>query len=400
MAQQTRAAGKTRAPFPAEADLHTWAAELDGVSAKLAPRFERAEPRQRVLAYLTGLLSNAERKNSWQLAELAGEASPDGMQRLLSTAHWDADAVRDDLVAYARERLADPQAVLVLDETGFVKKGAKSVGVAPQYCGAVGKIANCQIGVFLAYATTCGPVLLDRELYLPKAWAEAPERRQEAGVPPQVTARPKPALGQALLERAFAAGVPAAWVTADSIYGGVYALRHFLEEREQPFVLAVPSTQRIGLTAKAAEVVASWPQEAGERLSAGEGSQGPRWYDWAGMRMPWREAPAGMTHSLLARRSLSHPDELAYYFVFGPADVTLAQLALVAGTRWQVEQAFELAKGEVGLDEYEVRTWTGWYRHVTLAMFALAYLTVVRQQAQQQWQGGRTNRKRQARTQA
>jgi len=257
--QPTNAPSKARAPFPAEADLHTWAAELDVVGAKLAPRFERSEPRQRVLAYLTGLLSNAERKNSWQLAELAGEDSPDGMQRLLSTAHWDADAVRDDLVAYVLEHLADPQAVLVLDETGFVKKGVKSVGVAPQYCGAVGKIANCQIGVFLAYATTAGPVLLDRELYLPKAWTEDAERRAEAGAPAQVSARPKPALGQALLQRAFAAGVQAAWVTADSVYGSVYALRHFLEEREQPFVLAVPSTQRVGLMDKAAQVVASWP---------------------------------------------------------------------------------------------------------------------------------------------
>ena len=384
MPQQTKSPTKarSRAPFPSEADLHTWAAELDVVGAKLAPRFERAEPRGRVLAYLTGLLSNTERKNSWQLAELAGEASPDGMQRLLSTAHWDADAVRDDLVAYVLEHLADPQAVLVLDETGFVKKGSKSVGVAAQYCGAVGKVANCQIGVFLAYATAAGPVLLDRELYLPKAWTEDAQRRQEAGVPPQVSAQTKPALGQALLERAFAAGVRAAWVRADSIYGGVYALRRFLEEREQPFVLAVPSTQRIGLTDKAAQVVASWPEDVWERLSAGEGSQGPRWYAWGCMSMPWRDAPKGMAHFLLARRSLSHPEEVAYYFVFGPTTVTLAQLALVAGTRWQVEQAFELAKGEVGLDEYEVRTWTGWYRHVTLAMVALAYLTVVRQRAQ------------------
>jgi SRSO17 transposase len=394
MPQQRKAATKAHAPFPSEADLHTWAAELDVVGAKLAPRFERSEPRQRVLAYLTGLLSNTERKNSWQLAELAGETTPDGMQRLLSTAHWDAEAVRDDLAAYVLEHLADPQAVLVLDETGFVKKGAKSVGVAAQYCGAVGKIANCQIGVFLAYATAAGPVLLDRALYLPKAWTQDAQRRADAGVPAQVTAQTKPALGQALLARAFAAGVSAAWVTADSIYGGVYALRHYLEEREQPFVLAVPSTQRIGLSAKAAQVVASWPQEAWQRLSAGEGSQGPRWYDWGCMRMPWRAAPGGMAHSLLARRSVTHPDELAYYFVFGPTDVTLGQLARVAGTRWQVEQAFELAKGEVGLDEYEVRTWTGWYRHITLAMFALAYLTVVRQHAQQAQKRGSSHRKR------
>src|SRR5271166_2790601 len=158
--QPSKQTARRRAPFPSEADLHTWARELDGVAATLAPRFERAEPRRRVLAYLTGLLSNTERKNSWQVAELAGEATPDGMQRLLSTAHWDADAVQGDLVAYVLEQLSDPAAVLVLDETGFVKKGKKSVGVAPQYCGAVGKIANCQIGVFLAYATRSGPVLL------------------------------------------------------------------------------------------------------------------------------------------------------------------------------------------------------------------------------------------------
>lgn len=400
MAQQTHQMSKPLAPFPSEADLHTWAAELDAVAEKLAVRFERAEPRQRALRYLTGLLSTAERKNGWQLAELAGEATPDGMQRLLSTAHWDADAVRDDLVAYVREHLADPAAaVLVLDETGFVKKGTKSVGVAPQYCGTVGKIANCQIGVFLAYATRHGPVLLDRALYLPKEWAEDLARRAEAGAPAEATCIPKPALGKDLLDRAFAAGVQAAWVTADSVYGGAYHLRHYLEEREQSFVLAVPSTQRVGLSAKAAQVVASWPDAAWQRLSAGEGSQGPRWYDWAWMPMAWRDAPAGMAHFLLARRSVSQPDELAYYFVFGPADVTLDQVAQVAGMRWQVEQAFELAKGEVGLDEYEVRTWVGWYRHITLAMFALAYLTVVRlhartaQQLRAGRKGGQSNRK-------
>ncbi len=228
---QTKHTTKPFAPFPAEADLHTWAAELDTVALKLAPRFERAEPRQRVLRYLTGLLSTAERKNGWQLAELAGETTPDGIQRLLSSAHWEADAVRDDLVAYVLEQLADPQAILVLDETGFVKKGTKSVGVAPQYCGTVGKIANCQIGVFLAYATAHGPVLLDRALYLHKEWADDPARRAEAGVPAEASCIPKPTLGRQLLERAFAAGVTAEWVTADSIYGGDYKLRRYLEER-------------------------------------------------------------------------------------------------------------------------------------------------------------------------
>jgi SRSO17 transposase len=210
-------------------------------------------------------------------------------------------------------------------------------------------------------------------------------------------------LGKQVLQRAFGAGVRATWVTADSIYGGAYTLRHYLEEREQPFVLAVQSTQRVGLSAKAEQVVAAWPAAAWQRLSAGEGSQGPRWYDWGWMPMSWRLAPEGMAHWLLARRSLSKPDELAYYFVFGPANSTLEQVVQVAGTRWQVEQAFELAKGEVGLDEYEVRTWVGWYRHITLAMFALAYLTVVRlhaqraQQGRQQPKGGRNSRKEQTR---
>ncbi len=368
------------APFPAEADLHTWAAELDVVGAKLGPRFERAEPRQRVLAYLTGLLSNAERKNSWQLAELAGEDSPDGMQRLLSTAHWDADAVRDDWWPMSSSSCR-PAGGAGAGRDGLREEGRKSVGVAPQYCGAVGKIANCQIGVFLAYATAAGPVLLIASSTCPRRGRRMRSDERRPACRPGRPRDPSRRWGR----RCWSGRSPrraAAWVTADSIYGGAYALRHFLEEREQPFVLAVPSTQRVGLTAKAAQVVASWPAEAWERLSAGEGSQGPRWYDWACMTMPWRDAPAGMTHFLLARRSVSHPEELAYYFVFGPTDVTLAQLALVAGTRWQVEQAFELAKGEVGLDEYEVRTWTGWYRHVTLAMFALAYLTVVRLHAQ------------------
>jgi SRSO17 transposase len=191
----------------------------------------------------------------------------------------------------------------------------------------------------------------DRELYLPQEWAGDPARRAEAGVPADARCLPKPTLGTHLLERASAAGGQAAWVTADSIYGGAYKLRHYLEEREQPFVLAVQSTQRVGLWAKAEQVVASWPVEAWQRLWAGEGSQGPRWYDWGWMPMSWRDAPAGMAHWLLARRSLSRPDELAYYFVFGPLDVTLPQVVQVAGTRWQVEQAFELAKGEVGLDE-------------------------------------------------
>jgi SRSO17 transposase len=365
--------------FPSIEDLRSWADRLEEVQERLAPSFERAEPRQRAMAYLRGLLSSTERKNGWQLAELAGEATPDGMQRLLNTAKWDADQVRDDLQQYILTHLNDPEAVLVVDETGFVKKGTKSVGVAAQYTGTVGKIANCQIGVFLAYANKYGAVLLDRELYLHADWEKDPGRCQEAEVPEERQRTiPKPTLAKEMLERAFAHGVKAAWVTGDTVYGGDYKLRSWLEERLQPYVLAVPKNQRIGLTRRADEVVVSWQASAWQRLSAGEGSQGPRFYDWAWQRLDFRLTELGWKQWLLARRSLSDPTEIAYYFVFAPESVTLQQVVRAAGSRWQVEEAFELAKQQVGLDDYEVRHWQGWYRHITLAMFALAFLTVVK----------------------
>jgi len=353
--------------FPSIEELRSWADRLEEVQERLAPYFERAEPRQRAMAYIRGLVSTTERKNGWQLAELAGEGTPDGMQRLLNTAHWDADQVRDDLQEYILTHLADPQAVLVVDETGFLKKGTKSAGVAAQYSGTVGKIANCQIGVFLAYATRSGAVLLDRELYLHADWEKDPERCQEAEVPQERRKTiPKPTLAKQMLARAFAHGVQAAWVTGDTVYGG------------EPYVLAVPMNQRVGLTHRADSVVASWPAEKWQRLSAGEGSQGPRYYDWAWQSLDFRWTEPGWKQWLLARRSLSDPTEMAYYFVFAPESVTLEQVVQAAGSRWQVEEAFELAKGQVGLDDYEVRHWQGWYRHITLAMVALAFLTVVK----------------------
>src|SRR5829696_5580160 len=197
----------------------TWAAGLAALHARVARRFARAEPRRRALAYLRGLLSPVERKNGWQLAEQAGEATPDGMQHLLARADWDADQVRNDLRAYVVEHLGDEQAVLVLDETGFLKKGDKSAWVQRQYSGTAGRIENCQIGVFLGYASRHGQALIDRALYLPQSWAGDPPRRAVAGVPEGVGFATKPQLGRALLAHAFAAGVPCAWVTADSIYG-------------------------------------------------------------------------------------------------------------------------------------------------------------------------------------
>lgn len=368
--------------FPPIEDLRTWAEALEEIRSRLAPYFERAEPWQRALTYLRGLLSETPRKNGWQLAELAGEATPDGMQRLLHTAHWDAERVRDDLQQYVLAHLADPQAVLVIDETGFLKKGRKSAGVAPQYSGTAGKIANCQIGVFLAYATIHGPVLVDRELYLPREWTDDPQRCQEAGIPAGGTTIPKPTLAKQMLARAFAQGVTAAWVTGDSGYGSDYKLRSWLEEREQPYVLEVKSDQRMGLAARADAVVASFPAAAWQRLSAGDGSQGPRWYDWAWLPLDYRWLAPGWKQWLLARRSLSEPQQIAYYLVFAPEATALGKVVRVAGARWQVEESFALAKQQVGLDEYEVRHWEGWYRHITLAMFALAFLAVIKVEAQ------------------
>ena len=354
-----------------------WAAELERLGARLAPRFARVEPRRRLLAYLRGLLAPVERKNGWQLAEAVGDATPDGMQDFLQRMRWDADQVRDDLRAYVVEQLGDPGAVLVLDETGFVKKGMHSVGVQRQYSGTAGRIENCQVGVFLAYAGSKGQVLIDRALYLPERWAGDVRRRAAASVPEAVAFLTKPKLGRLMLERAFAAAVPCAWVVGDSVYGSDHALRRFVEKRGRGYVLAVTSAQRLGL-----KPVEDWledvPAKAWRRLSAGEGAKGPRLYDWA--YLPYRGAASGWKAGLLVRRKIEKPDApLAFYLTLAPEATGLAELVRVAGTRWAIEACFEAAKGEVGLDQYEVRSWTGWHRHVTLSMLAHAYLAVVRQ---------------------
>jgi SRSO17 transposase len=370
-------------PLAAEVEVvEQWADELAALHARMAPRFARAEPRRRALAYLRGLLSPVERKNGWQLAEQAGEATPDGMQHLLARADWDADQVRDDLRTYVVEHLGDEQAVLVVDETGFLKKGPKSVGVQRQYSGTAGRIENCQIGVFLAYASRKGRTFLDRELYLPKDWAADETRRDEAAVPEAVEFQTKPQLAQAMLERALDAGVPAAWVTGDEIYGGDRRLRVWLEERQVAHVLAVKKTEPLWTRTTwrqvaAKTLAAAVPDGEWEQVSAGEGAKGPRLYNWA--RVPIRALPEpGWDYWLLVRRSLADPTDLAYYVCCCPADTPLAELVRVAGTRWAIEESFETAKGEVGLDHYEVRRWPGWYRHITLALLAHAYLTVTR----------------------
>jgi SRSO17 transposase len=283
-------------------DLQHWTAQLDAVHQRIAPRFVRSEARERSRRYLEGLLSPVERKNGWQLAEQAGERTPDGIQRLLSTAKWDADEVRDDLRGYVVEHLGDRRAVLVVDETGFLKKGTKSVGVKRQYCGTAGRIENCQIGVFLAYASSRGRAFLDRALYLPEEWADDDEeRRAEAGVPEEVEFATKPQLARQMLERAFEAEVPAAWVTADEIYGRDWKFRHWLEEQRQAYVLAVPANQSLWrlesgigpVQRRVGAIAAELPDHAWTRLSAGEGAKGPRLYDWACLRLPLPLAPQG-----------------------------------------------------------------------------------------------------------
>lgn len=354
-------------------------AGLGALHARIAGRFGRAEARARARRYLEGLLGAVERKNGWQLAEHLGEVGPQGVQRLLNAAAWDADLVRDDLRAYVVEALADPEGLLVLDETGFLKKGTKSAGVARQYSGTAGRRENCQIGVFLASASAKGCAFLDRALYLPESWTEDAARRKEAGVPEGVDFATKSELARAMLARAFAAGVPAAWVVGDTVYGGD-ELRRWLEDEGRAYVLAVPCDHLIwteGRQAEARALAADLPAEAWGCLSAGEGSQGPRWYDWACLALPY-EAAEGMAHFLLVRRSRSDPQELAYYRVYAPADITVPAMVRAAGGRWAIEVAFEQAKGEVGLDEYEVRRYNAWHRHITLALLAHAYLAAAR----------------------
>ena len=310
------------------------------------------------------------------MAEVAGDRTPDGVQEFLSRVRWDADAVRDDLLAYVGAHLGDPGGVLVLDETGFVKKGDKSAGVQRQYSGTAGRIENCQIGVFLGYASRYGRALIDRALYLPEGWAEDRARRAEAKIPDGVAFATKPKLGLAMLERAHAAGLPFAWVTADSVYGADSALRRWLQAHGLGYVLAVTKAQRLGL-ARVEDRVTELPATAWLRLSAGDGAKGPRRYDWA--YLPYgSDAAPGWEKGLLIRRSLAEPGKLAFYLTHAAHGMALADLVQIAGTRWTIEACFEAAKGEVGLDQYEVRSWTGWHRHVTLAMLAHAYLAVLR----------------------
>jgi SRSO17 transposase len=353
--------------------LARWQAGFDDVFALVAGRFAQADSRRRARMYLLGLLSGAERKNSWTLAEQAGDLTPDGMQRLLNFYRWDADMVRDDLRSYVLEHLADRSGVFVADETGFLKKGTKSAGVQRMYSGTAGRIENCQLGVFLTYVSAKGRALIDRELYLPVSWTDDRERCAEAGIGAEVEFATKPVLAARMLERLLDADVEVPWFTADEAYGDNPGLRTWLETHDLDYVMAVSCDAMFTTPtghARADALAALAPRKGWQRLSAGPGSKGHRLYDWLLLD------PGADTHLLLVRRSISTPTELAYYICHTRDSVPLAELVRVAGSRWGVEETFQFSKNETGLDHYQVRKYDAWYRHITLSMLAAAFLAV------------------------
>ena len=359
-----------------------WSAELTGLKERLDDLFRRPATRTQVGFYLDGLIGGVERKNGWQLAEHVGDTAPWRMQAVLGRGLWDAEQARDICRDYVVDRLGDPSAVLVLDETGFLKKGTHSVGVGRQYSGTAGRIENCQVGVFLGYASRKGHALIDRRLYLPKDWATDDERRKKASVPDAVSFATKPKIGTAMVETALDAGVPCAWVLGDSVYGCDKGLRVMLEQRDKPYVLAVRRDERLAIdgsfrTRSAQDIAAGVVAQDWHRLPVGQGSKGPRLYDWARVRLLRLQEPP-WDHWLLIRRSISDPGDIAFYVTFGPHTSSLQDLAAVAGLRWTIEECFQSAKGETGLDHCEARSWHAWHRHMTLSMLAFAFLTCLR----------------------
>ena len=368
-----------------------WSASLEGLHARIALRFARAELRERVRRYLNGLLGRVERKNGWQLAEAIGDAGPQGVQRLLNNAKWDSDLVRDDLREYVIEHLADEKSgLLIVDETGFLKKGEKSVGVARQYTGTAGETVNCQVGVFLAYSSEKGTAFVDRALYLPNEWTEDPARYAEARIPQTVGFATKIELAKRMLKRAFEADVPAKWVVADSFYGRSHTFRHWLEKRGRSYAVMVPKTNAVryqGRRRKIDQLIECLPEEAWTLVPTEEVSNGKRSWEWVCLVLS-QDTRKGTRRWLLGRRSRDEPDDRAFYQAYGPKETPVEELVRVCQVRWAVEEGFAEAKGEVGLDHYEVRKWEAWHRYVTLCLLAHAYLVATRLSAGSEQEGG------------
>ncbi len=361
-------------------DPGRWRDEFEDLTGRLGTRFARIETRRTAGKMLAGLMSELPSKNCWTLAEHAGDTSPDAMQHLLSVAVIDEAGLRDDLRDYVIEHLGDHEATLVVDETGDVKKGTKTAGVQRQYSGTAGRIENCQVAVYLTYATTAGHAFLDRALYLPKSWSTDPGRCTEAGVPEQTGFATKPALAKRMIIDALDARVPAAWVTGDEVYGGDPKLRSALESRGTGYVLAVACSHQVTTATgrvRADTLAGRLPKRAWQPLSAGDGAKGPRLYDWAWITIdPDTTTAPGGYRWLLVRRN-QRTGELAFYRCYNPVPATLARLVKVAGRRWSTEENFQTAKTLTGLDQHQVRRWRSWHRWTLLAMLAHAFLTVL-----------------------
>lgn len=360
--------------------LIDWKAALDELKRRLVPAFGRTETRRSAATFIDGLLSSAERKTGWMLAEEAGFERPYRIQSLLGRSSWSADVLRDLVRDYVSEALGDPGGVLVVDETGFLKKGVHSVGVGRQYSGTAGRIENCQVGVFVSYASRFGHALVDRRLYLPKDWAQDKVRRAKASVPDDVDFVTKPTMAREMVARALDAGPPCAWVLADALYGSDYRFRRMLEDRGQPYVLVVRSNHTLRflddwslVQTDPAALADELDADQWRSLAAGEGSKGPRLYDWARVPLGW-DREDGFERWLLVRRSQRDHEALAYYFAYAPAGTSLAELAGAAGLRWTIEECFLRAKDDLGLDHCEARSWHGWHRHMSLVMAAAAFL--------------------------
>jgi SRSO17 transposase len=360
-------------------------AELERVLGWLKPYFRRSQTRSNVEDFLRALLARVEHKNSWGLSEEAGRTTPYAFQYLLGRARWEPDEVRDAVQADVLRKLG-PRGDIILDETGFLKKGDMSAGVAWQYTGTAGGVANCQVGVFLVYATPQGYTLLDRELYLPEEWMQERERCRRAGIPEEVDFATKPVLAQRMLQRAFEAGYTPRWVLGDEVYGRDGRLRDLLEQRHQRYALTVASNTPVerGLrkTTPLQLLLEEMRPEDFHRLSAGEGTKGPRESDWARVRL--NPGVKSLSRWLLVRRKVGKPlEELTlsdydFFLIHAPANTSLEAMVEAAGGRWPVELCFESARQEVGLDDYQVRSWTGWYRHMTLSLVAHTFLATAR----------------------
>ena len=360
-------------------DADRWQTEFSAVIDRIAPRFRRYEPLRHAAELMAGMVSGLDRKNCWTIAEHRGDATPDGLQHLLSRASWDAEEIRDDLRDYVIEAFGDPGAILVVDETGDVKKGVHSVGVQRQYSGTAGRIENSQVAVYLTYAAPRGHALIDRALYLPRSWAEDHTRCANAGIPDdQQGFATKPTLAAELIDRTVAAQVPAAWVAGDEVYGADPRLRAAIRGHGLGYVMAIAANRRVPTPAGPIRVDAFPAQlrrRAWQKHSAGTGAHGLRMYSWAWIALQAEDDTDTGTHHLLIRRN-DATGELAYLRCYSPQPVPLRTLVAVAGQRWRIEESFQAAKGLVGLDQHQVRRWRSWHRWTTLAMLAHAFLAV------------------------